>query len=54
MAVAALGEAGKLVLRSHVRTCVSAAMASDKPSARKQKLDEPRQVLSRFGCMGAR
>jgi DNA-binding FrmR family transcriptional regulator len=53
-AQAALGEAGKLVLRSHVDTCVSAAMASGKPTERKQKLDELMQVFSRYGCMGAR
>jgi CsoR family transcriptional regulator, copper-sensing transcriptional repressor len=53
-AQAALGEAGKLVLRSHVDTSVSAAMASGKPAERKQKLDELMQVFSRYGCMGAR
>lgn len=50
----ALGEAGKLVLCSHVETCVSSAMASGKPAARKQKLDELMQVFSRYGCMGNR
>jgi len=53
-AQAALGEAGKLVLRSHVDSCVSAAIASGKPAERKQKLDELMQVFSRYGCMGAR
>lgn len=53
-AQAALGEAGKLVLRSHVDTCVSAAIASGKPAERKQKIDELMQVFSRYGCMGAR
>jgi CsoR family transcriptional regulator, copper-sensing transcriptional repressor len=53
-AQAALGEAGKLVLRSHVDTCVSAAMASAKPAERKQKIDELMQVFSRYGCMGGR
>ena len=53
-AQAALGEAGKLVLRSHVETCVSAAIASGKPAERKQKIDELMQVFSRYGCMGAR
>jgi DNA-binding FrmR family transcriptional regulator len=48
------GEAGKLVLCSHVETCVSSAMASGKPAARKQKLDELMQVFSRYGCMGNR
>lgn len=53
-AQAALGEAGKLVLRSHVETCVTAAMSSGKPAERKQKIDELMQVFSRYGCMGAR
>ncbi len=53
-AQAALGEAGKLVLRSHVETCMRAAMASGKAAKRKQKIDELMQVFSRYGCMGAR
>lgn len=53
-AQAALGEAGKLLLRSHVGTCVSSAMASGKPAERKQKIDELMQVFSRYGCMGGR
>jgi CsoR family transcriptional regulator, copper-sensing transcriptional repressor len=53
-AQAALGEAGKLVLRSHVETCVTAAMSSGKPAERKQKIDELMQVFSRYGCTGAR
>lgn len=53
-AQAALGEAGKLVLRSHVETCVTAAMSSGKPAERKQKIDELMRVFSRYGCMGAR
>lgn len=53
-AQAALGEAGKLVLRSHIETCVTAVLADGKPIERKQKLDELMQVFSRFGCMGAR
>jgi DNA-binding FrmR family transcriptional regulator len=53
-AQAALGEAGKLVLRSHADTCVSAAMASGKPVERKQKIDELIQVFSRYCCMGGR
>lgn len=53
-AQAALGEAGKLVLRPHVDACVSAAAASGKPTERKQKIDELMQVFSRHGCMGGR
>ncbi len=51
-AQAALGEAAKLVLRSHANTCVGAAMASGKPTERKQKLDELMQVFSRYACIG--
>jgi DNA-binding FrmR family transcriptional regulator len=53
-AQAALGQAGKLVLRSHVETCVSAAMTSGKPAERKQKLDELVEVFARYGCLGGR
>lgn len=53
-AQAALGQAGKLVLRAHVETCVSEAMAAGKPVARKQKLDELMEVFARYGCMGGR
>ena len=53
-AQAALGQGGKLVLRSHVDTGVSAAMASGKPAERQQKIDELMQVFSRCGCMGGR
>lgn len=53
-AQAALGQAGKLVLRAHVETCVSEAMAAGKPVARKQKLDELMEVFACCGCMGGR
>lgn len=53
-AQAALGEAGKLVLRSHVETCVAAALGSGTPAERKQKIDELMQVFARYGCMGGR
>lgn len=53
-AQAALGQAGKLVLRSHVETCVSAALTSGKPAERKQKLDELMEVFARYGCLGGR
>jgi CsoR family transcriptional regulator, copper-sensing transcriptional repressor len=48
-AQAALGQVGKLVLRSHVETCVSDAMASGKPAERKRKIDELMDVFSRHG-----
>ncbi len=48
-AQAALGQAGKLLLRSHVETCVSTALAAGKPKERKQKIDELMEVFNRFG-----
>lgn len=53
-AQAALSEAGKLILRSHVETCVSNVLSSGEPAERKQKIDELMQVFSRYGCMGSR
>ena len=51
-AQAALGQVGKLVLRSHVETCVSAAFAAGKAAERKRKIDELMDVFTRFGCLG--
>jgi DNA-binding FrmR family transcriptional regulator len=51
-AQAALGQAGKVVLRSHVETCVSDAIATGKPGERKQKIDELMEVFARYGCLG--
>ncbi|MDX2054624.1 MAG: metal-sensitive transcriptional regulator [Polyangiaceae bacterium] len=53
-AQAALSEAGKLILRSHVEICVSNVLSSGKPAERKQKIDELMQVFARYGCLGAR
>jgi CsoR family transcriptional regulator, copper-sensing transcriptional repressor len=53
-AQAALGQAGTLVLRSHVETCVSAVLASGNPAERKQKVDELMKVFSRYGRLGTR
>lgn len=53
-AQAALGQASKLVLRSHVETCVSAVMAAGKPAERRRKLDELMEVFARYGCLGGR
>lgn len=44
---AALGQVNKLILRSHVETCVAEVMTSGKPAARKQKLDELMDVFAR-------
>jgi DNA-binding FrmR family transcriptional regulator len=48
-AQAALGEVGKIVLRSHVETCVSEAMASGRVAERNRKIDELMEVFGRYG-----
>jgi CsoR family transcriptional regulator, copper-sensing transcriptional repressor len=45
---AALHQVNKLVLRSHVETCVAEAMASGKAAERRQKLDELMEVFARY------
>lgn len=53
-AQAALGQAGKLVLKSHVETCVTTALASGKTRDRKQKIDELMDVFARYGGLTGR
>ena len=53
-AQAALGQVGKVVLRSHVETCVTDAMATGKPAEREQKINELMEVFARYGCLGRR
>jgi CsoR family transcriptional regulator, copper-sensing transcriptional repressor len=53
-AQAALAQAGKVVLRSHVESCVTAVLDSGKPAERKQKLDELMDVFARYGGLGKR
>lgn len=53
-AQAALGQAGNLVLRSHVETCVADALSRGKTAERKQKIDELMDVVSRYGGLGGR
>ncbi len=45
----ALDQAGKLILGSHVETCVADAFASGKPRERRVKMKELLEVFSRFG-----
>ena len=45
----ALDQLGKLILASHVETCVATAFASGRPRERKKKMDELLEVFSRFG-----
>lgn len=51
---AALDGVGKLILRSHVETCVSAALVSGRPKDRKDKIDEIIEVFSKFSNVGGR
>ncbi|HEX6766769.1 MAG TPA: metal-sensitive transcriptional regulator, partial [Polyangiaceae bacterium] len=51
-AQAALGQAAKNVLRSHVETCVADAVTSGKPNEQKRKLDELMEVFARYGWGG--
>jgi DNA-binding FrmR family transcriptional regulator len=53
-AQAALGQAGKVLLRAHVETCVADAMATGKPAERKRKVDELMEVFARYGGLGKR
>ena len=45
---------GKLLLRSHVETCVSDAIASGRVKDRKQKVGELMEVFSKFSNIGGR
>jgi DNA-binding FrmR family transcriptional regulator len=49
---AALGQAGALVLRSHVDTCVNEAMTSGTAPQRKKKIEELMDVFSRYARLG--
>jgi DNA-binding FrmR family transcriptional regulator len=51
-AQAGLGQAGALVLRSHVDTCVHEAMSNGTAGQRKKKIDELMEVFSRYSRMG--
>ncbi len=50
----ALDRVGKLVLASHVETCVVGAMASGQRREARRKLDELMEVFGRFGHIRAR
>jgi DNA-binding FrmR family transcriptional regulator len=51
---AALDGAGKLVLGSHVDTCVATAIASGNSREGRKKVDELMEVFSRFGHIRSR
>jgi DNA-binding FrmR family transcriptional regulator len=46
---AALNQVNKLVLRSHVETCVIEVMAGGKAADRRRKIEE---LFARYGCLG--
>lgn len=48
---AALDRVGKLVLTSHVETCVADAFASGSGRERRKKMDELLDVFARFGAL---
>jgi DNA-binding FrmR family transcriptional regulator len=51
---AALDAVGKLILASHVETCVAEAFSSKRPGERKKKIDELLEVFSRFSSLAVR
>ncbi|MFQ5417984.1 MAG: metal-sensitive transcriptional regulator [Myxococcota bacterium] len=51
---AALDGIGKLLLRSHIETCVSDAIASGRPKDREEKIGELMEVFSKFSNIGKR
>jgi len=51
-AQAALGQAGKIVLRAYVERCVTSAIAADAPAERKQKADELVTQIARYSGLG--
>ena len=51
---AALDQVGKLILGSHVETCVAEAFASGDARARREKLDELLEVFGQFARIGGR
>ena len=51
---AALDRVGKIVLESHVETCVAGALDSGSFRERRQKVAELMEVFSRFGHIRAR
>jgi DNA-binding FrmR family transcriptional regulator len=50
----ALDSVGKLLLSSHVETCVADAFASGRPKDRKEKVAELMEVFAKFAHIGGR
>lgn len=51
---AALDQLGKVVLRSHIETCVAEAFASSERGERETKMEELMEIFSRFGSVSVR
>lgn len=51
---AALDKLGKVILESHIQTCVADALASGKRKERDQKIAELMEVFSRYAHIGSR
>jgi DNA-binding FrmR family transcriptional regulator len=51
---AALDGVGKVILRSHVETCVTDALVSGRAKERNEKIEEIMDVFSRFANVGGR
>ncbi len=51
---AALDGLGKLLLSTHVETCVADAIVSGRPRDRKKKIEELMEVFSKFAHIGGR
>ena len=51
---AALDGLGKVILRSHVETCVSDALVSGRAKERNEKIEEIMDVFSKFANVGGR
>ena len=51
---AALDGVGKVILRSHVETCVSDALVSGRARERNEKIEEIMDVFSKFANVGGR
>jgi DNA-binding FrmR family transcriptional regulator len=51
---AALDGVGKVILRSHVETCVADALVSGRAKERNEKIEEIMDVFSKFANVGGR
>ena len=51
---AALDGMGKVLLRSHIETCVAGAIESGRPKDREKKIGELMEVFAKFAHIGGR